>query len=101
MINVIASIHIRDGRLPEFIDIFKANRVTVLAEEGCLEYLPAIDFASGLPPQVMDDHVVTVIEKWSSLEALKAHLASPHMLAYKKAVKDLVANVSFKVLTEA
>lgn len=32
MINVIASIHIKKGRVSEFIDIFKSNIANVLAD---------------------------------------------------------------------
>lgn len=101
MINVIASIHIKPARRAEFIDIFKANMANVLAEQGCLEYVPSIDVPTGLPAQELDDAVVTIIEKWESLAALHAHLAAPHMLAYKAAVKDLVEKVSLKILAEA
>jgi quinol monooxygenase YgiN len=36
--------------------------------------------------------IVTIIEKYkyNSLKELKAHLSSPHMLAYKEQTKDLV-----------
>ncbi|MBW2251884.1 MAG: antibiotic biosynthesis monooxygenase [Deltaproteobacteria bacterium] len=100
MINVIASIHIKDGRLAEFIEIFKSNIPNVLEEKGCIEYIPNIDFSTGLPPQELNNNVVTIIEKWDSLEDLQAHLSAPHMLAYKEKVKDLVDKVSFKVLKE-
>ncbi len=43
MINVIASIHIKEGRRSEFIDIFKSNIQYVLEEKGCKQYVPAID----------------------------------------------------------
>lgn len=101
MINVIASIHIKDGRLSEFIEIFKSNIPSVLEEKGCVEYVPTIDVPTGLPPQEMNNNVVTIIEKWDSLEDLQAHLSAPHMLAYKENVKDLVDKVSLKVLGEA
>ncbi len=101
MINVIASIHIKEGRLSEFIEIFKSNIPNVLEEKGCIEYLPTIDVPTGLPPQELNNNVVTVIEKWGSLEDLQAHLKAPHMIAYKGKVKDLVDKVSLKVLMEA
>jgi len=101
MINVIASIHIKEGRLSEFIKIFKSNVPNVLEEKGCMEYMPAIDVPIGLPPQELNNNVVTIIEKWDSLEDLQAHLLAPHMLAYKENVKDLVDKVSLKVLGEA
>src|SRR5438067_2449109 len=33
-----------------------------------------------------------VIEKWESLDHLKAHAASPHMQAYAAKTRDLLAN---------
>ncbi len=101
MINVIASIHINEGRLSELIKIFKSNIPNVLEEKGCIEYLPTIDVPTGLPPQELNSNVVTLIEKWNSLEDLQAHLSAPHMLAYKENVKDIVDKVSLKVLVEA
>jgi quinol monooxygenase YgiN len=101
MINVIASIHIKEGRLSEFIDIFKSNRPRVVEEDGCIEYVPTVDVPSGLPRQKLDKNVVTIIEKWGSLENLQAHLSAPHMVAYQEKVKDLVENVSLKILGEA
>ncbi len=101
MINVIASIHIKEGRLSKFIEIFKANVPNVLKEKGCLEYVPTLDLQTGLPPQELNKNVVTIIEKWENLEDLQAHLLAPHMLEFKENVKDLVEKVSFKVLKEA
>jgi quinol monooxygenase YgiN len=101
MINVIASIHIKEGQLSEFIEIFKSNIPKVLEEKGCIEYVPTVDVPTGLPPQELNNNVVTIIEKWDSLEDLQAHLLAPHMLAYKENVKDLVDKLSLKVLREA
>jgi quinol monooxygenase YgiN len=100
MIHVIASVHVKAGRVNEFLEIFKSNMPNVVKETGCIQYLPAIDIDSGLPPQVLDDHVVTIIEKWDSKDALLNHLAGPHMLVYKEKVKDIVDKVTFKVLQE-
>lgn len=101
MVSVVASIHIKEGRMSEFIEIFKSNIPNVLGEEGCLEYVPTVDIPTGLPPQALDKNVVTIIEKWRSLDALQAHMTAPHMQAYQKEVKGLVDKVSLKVLTEA
>jgi quinol monooxygenase YgiN len=101
MVNVLASISVKEGKRAEFIAAFKDNLTAVRAEDGCIEYFPAVDIDAGLPPQQLDENIVTVIEKWQSLEALRAHLTAPHMLAYKEKVKDIVAGVSLKVLQEA
>lgn len=101
MIHVIASIHIKEGRVAEFIEIFKSNIPHVLEEKGCIEYAPTIDVPTGLPPQELNGNVVTIVEKWDSLEDLRAHLSAPHMLAYKGKVQDIVENLSIKVLERA
>ena len=100
MINVIASIRLRPGRLGEFLGIFQANVSNVRKEKGCVDYFPAVDIDAGLPSQILDENVVTIIEKWESLQALRDHLAAPHMLAYREKVKDMVEGVSFKALQE-
>ena len=101
MLNVIASIRIKEGRVSEFVEIFKANVPNVLAENGCIEYMPTVDLPTDMPPQEKDGNVVTIIEKWESLEALQAHNSAPHMNAYRERVKDIVEGVSIKVLQEA
>ena len=101
MIHVIASMHIKEGRMAEFVEIFKANIPQVLEEKGCIEYAPTIDIPTGLPPQELNANVVTIVEKWDSLEDLRAHLSAPHMLSYKDKVADIVENVALKVLERA
>ena len=101
MVHVIASIYVKDGQMPQFIEIFKSNVPKVLEEPGCLEYIPTLDLPTGLPPQELDNNVATIIEKWRSLDDLKAHLSAPHMLDYQEKVKDLVYKLSIKVLEGA
>lgn len=101
MINVIATIRIKPGSLDEFLEIFKSNVPNVRKEKGCVEYSPAVDVDLNLPAQVLEQNSVTVIEKWQTVEDLKAHLAAPHMTAYRECVKDMIEEVSMKVLQEA
>ncbi len=101
MINVVASIRVKTGRLSEFLEIFKSNVPNVIEEKGCISYLPTIDIDADLPPQLLDENVVTVIEKWESLSTLHDHLNSSHMQSYMEDVKDIVEDVSIKVLKEA
>jgi quinol monooxygenase YgiN len=101
MIHVIASIRVKAGGVPAFLEIFKANVPSVKKEHGCIGYVPTVDADAGLPAQNRDGDRVTVIEMWENLEALHAHLKSPHMLAYREQVKDLVTGVSLTVLEEA
>jgi len=100
LINVIASIRVKAERLSEFVEIFKSNVPNVREERGCIEYFPTLDINADLPPQSLDENVVTIIEKWESLQALRDHLKAPHMLSYKEKVKDMVEDLSLKVLKE-
>jgi len=100
MISVIASIRVREGARDAFLEVFSENVPKVRQETGCIEYFPAIDVETGLSSQDLDENVVTVMEKWQSLTALREHLAAPHMLEYREKVKDLVQEVSLKVLQQ-
>ena len=101
MISVIASIRLKAGTRSEFLEIFKSNVPSVNEERGCIEYFPAVDIDADLPSQTLDENVVTIIENWESLKALRDHLKTPHMLAYREKVKDMVEDLSIKVLEEA
>ncbi|MDR0379352.1 MAG: antibiotic biosynthesis monooxygenase [Candidatus Accumulibacter sp.] len=101
MIHVLASIRVREGHLAEFIGIFKANVPNVLKEKGCLGYVPAVDFPANLPGQERNENVVTIIEKWESLEALEAHRTAPHMRVYRERVEAMVEKQSLKILQDA
>jgi quinol monooxygenase YgiN len=102
MIQVIATIKVRPGTRENYLGILKANIPNVLAEKGCIAYVPAVDVESGIPVQVeLRPDVVTLIEAWDSLADLQAHLKAPHMLAYREKVKDIVKNISLHVLAPA
>jgi quinol monooxygenase YgiN len=101
MVHVIASVQVKPGKVSEFLKIFKANVPLVRAEKDCIQYVPTVDINTELPLQIMDKNVITIIEAWESLEALRNHLAAPHMLAYREKVSNIVENVSLKVLQEA
>jgi quinol monooxygenase YgiN len=100
MINVIASICVKAGTLPAYLVILKNNMPAVKKERGCIEYVPLVDIDAKLSSQVLDKEVVTILEKWDTLEALHAHLGSPHMLDYREKVRNIVESVSVKVLKE-
>ncbi len=54
---------------------------------------------SGLPVQgEIRQNTVTLVEAWVNLDALHAHLKTPHMAAYREAAKDYVQDVRLQVL---
>jgi len=99
MIQVIATIELKPGCREDFLPLLNDNVPKVKAEDGCLAYDPCVDIDSGLLSQgKISDDVVTLVEAWSSLEALQAHLKAPHMAEYREKVKDMVTNVTIQVL---
>ena len=100
MINVVATISLKPGTRAEFLKIFNANVPAVLAEDGCVEYVPTVDVDSGLEAQCKDVDSVVVIEKWETLAALHAHSEAPHMLEFRKNAGDMIEGVSLKVLQQ-
>jgi quinol monooxygenase YgiN len=99
MIQVVATIELKPDCRDDFLRILNDNVLRVKAEEGCLAYDPLIDVDSGLPAQGgVRPNVVTLVEAWSDLDALHAHLKAPHMTAFRKASEDHVLDVRIRVL---
>jgi quinol monooxygenase YgiN len=102
MIHVLAVITTKPGKREAVLREFRANMPAVHAEEGCIEYGPAVDaegmgaIQTGFGPDTF-----VVIEKWASADALKAHAKAPHMAAYAARTKDMIANRIIHVLSPA
>jgi quinol monooxygenase YgiN len=102
MIHVLATITIKPGKRDAFLAEFHRIVPAVHAEAGCIEYGPTVDVASGLSMQgPLRENVAVIIEKWESLDALKAHSQAPHMAEYRVRVKDLVESVTLQILAPA
>ena len=97
MIHIVAIITAKPGMREAILKEFHANMPTVHAENGCIEYGPAIDAEGSFQAKFGPDTFV-VIEKWESPEALKAHAASPHMAAYTAKTRDMLASRTIHVL---
>lgn len=101
-VHVVAVITAKPGLRDTLLDAFLGNVPAVQAEDGCIEYQATID-AEGLgaiQTRFGDDSFV-VVEKWASLDALKAHAAAPHMAAYAASTKELIADRVIHVLSPA
>jgi quinol monooxygenase YgiN len=102
MIHVVAVITAKPGMRDSILQAFRANVPAVVAESGCIEYGAAIDAENALKFQTpYGPDTFLVVEKWESMDALKAHAAAPHMAAYAAKNKDLVANRVIHILSPA
>ena len=101
MVILVVSVKIKPGLRDEYISHFKEFSKIVHKEKGCIDYLAAVDLDSDFPPQVKDADVVTVMEKWVSMQAFKDHLSTAYMKAFGETTKALVLERSAKVLQQA
>ena len=100
MVHVVAVLTAKPGMRESVLQHFRANVPAVRAEKGCIEYGPVIDAenALGFQTKIGPDTFI-VIEKWESMETLKAHAAAPHMAAYAAKVKDMIAGRVIHILS--
>ena len=100
MIHVIAVITAKPGQREAILQHFRANVPAVRAEKGCIEYGAAVD--ADPAPQMQTQYgadTFLAIEKWESMDALKAHAAAPHMASYAAKVKDMIASRVIHILS--
>ena len=102
MVYVIATLELASGTRGAFLAEFARVVPLVRAEAGCIEYSPAVDAETSLAIQSrIGPDKVTIVEKWASLDALKAHDGASHMQAYRARVKDYVRGKEIRVLAPA
>ena len=102
MIHVIAVITAKPGMRGSILTHFRANVPAVRAEKGCIEYGAAVDADPALPIQTKyGPDTFVVVEKWESMDALKAHAAAPHMAAYAGKTKEFIASRAIHILQPA
>jgi quinol monooxygenase YgiN len=99
MIHVVAVITAKPGMREPILQAFRANMPAVHAEQGCIEYGPAVDAeGAGAIQTKFGPDTFVVIEKWESLDALKAHGASAHMAAYAAKTREMIASRVIHIL---
>jgi quinol monooxygenase YgiN len=90
---VVGSFSARPGREQEAEQAFEAILEPTHAEDGCVLY--------ALHRGIQDPRRLTFIERWSSQEALAAHLDTPHIQAVLARAEDLFEEGGEIVVYEA
>ena len=99
MIHVLAQVELNPGTREDFLAEFAKVAILVRQEAGCIEYGAAVDTPTGIPVQnFIGETSVLIIEKWESVDHLKAHLVAPHMTDYRVRIKPFVQSVRLQVL---
>ena len=72
---------------------------TVRAEDGCRMYTLLKDAETDWDkPMRFGERTMWMLEKWDSVDALKAHLSTPHMKAFGPTVRPMRTSSTFHVL---
>ena len=99
MVHVIAIITAKPGMRESILAHARANLAAVRAEKGCIEYGPVLDADPALPIQAkLGPDTFIFVEKWESMDALKAHAAAPHMAAYGAKTREFIASRVIHIL---
>jgi len=101
VIHVVARITAKAGQGVSLQTAFKAILSDVRAEDGCIAYVPTIDATTDIDRQgpVVAD-AVTIVERWESIEHLKAHLTASHMTAFRSKNGHLIESADLRILEE-
>ena len=100
MIHVIAVLTAKPGMRESVLTHFRANVAAVRAEQGCIEYGAAVDTENAPSFQAKcGADTFVVVEKWESVDALKAHAVAPHMKAYAEKTREMIASRVIHILS--
>ena len=90
-----------DADKADYLAKTKDVLAAVRAEPGCCEYRLLGDAKTDWDkPQRFGDRTLWMLEKWLSVEDLKAHLATPHMKKFGPSVAPMRTSSSFHVLED-
>lgn len=89
MIIVIARVEADPARMDELQHALDAMMRATWEESGCISYSMAVENK--------DMGIVSVVERWESVEALKSHFDEPHMASFNAAVKDAVRSIDARM----
>ena len=81
MIVVNVEVTVEPGAADKARDAVKSMEQATRTEAGCLTYAFSVD--------ISDPGMIRVTERWESMDAIKAHMASPHMADFQVAMMTL------------
>ena len=89
MIIVIARAEFDPERIEALHPALDAMMRATWEESGCLSYSMAVESRT--------EGICTIVERWESEAALKAHFATPHMAVFNAAIMGHVRSVDAKL----
>jgi quinol monooxygenase YgiN len=93
MIYVIAIVKLKPGTVDDFAAAAAPCIAGTRGEVGNISY--------DLHRREGEADTVVFVEKWESRDHLKTHFNAPHMLVYREATKDMVAERTIEIIEPA
>ena len=81
MYHVMVRMEVKPEKVDALIELATYNGNCTRKEPGCLTYAFSVD--------ISDPGMIRVTERWESMEAIQAHMKSPHMADFQRAVMTL------------
>jgi quinol monooxygenase YgiN len=91
VIYVIATLRARPEKLPQLLDAARTVIAATRKEDGCLFY--------DLHQSVTDPASLVFVERWTSREALQGHFEAAHMVPWRAAAAECVAERKVEIIT--
>ena len=99
MIHLLSFITAHPGKRGALLDIYRSVLPEVRQEDGCVEITLAIDGEGfGGSQALLGPDTFVIVERWTSAEAMKAHMKAPHALATYERTKGLAASRLLRIL---
>ncbi len=100
-IYVLCRFDVKAGTADQYVKAVNTILDAVRAEKGCRFYALVGDAETDMKnQQKFGNDVLWMIECWDDVDALKAHLETPHMKAFGPKIKDIRTSGTFHVLKE-
>jgi quinol monooxygenase YgiN len=93
VIYVVATLELKPGSTDAAIEAATPCVIETRKEDGCLSY--------DLNQDVLDKSKLVFVERWTGMDALKAHFHTPHMAAWREKAADLVASSTIEIIDPA
>jgi quinol monooxygenase YgiN len=77
MIYLVATLTIKPGTLPDFIDAAKTCIAATREEPGCISY--------DLHQSLTDENTLVFVERWEDQKSLDGHFEAPHFKVWREA----------------
>ena len=90
MIYVIAELRLKPGTAEKAVAEARKAVAGTVKEDGCIFY--------DMHRSINDPDKLVVVERWESRAALDAHMRTPHLLAWRAAGKDFIADRKVEVI---